>query len=120
MGMHLKVFELLPRTDCQKCGRNSCLVFATEIAQRQCCIEACPDVSDEAEETFRRIIAAEQEMVSWLGGMVSGISKGNIKSALVLFKELFIIFPLRIAGLALFTFPLTYPFIAAAIMLYSR
>jgi Na+-translocating ferredoxin:NAD+ oxidoreductase RNF subunit RnfB len=120
MGMHMRVLELLPRTDCQKCGHNSCLVFAAEITQRQCCIEACPDVSDEAEKAFRRIIAAEQEMVSWLGGMVSGINKSNVKSALALFRELFIIFPLRVAGLALFTFPLTYPFIAAAIMLYNR
>lgn len=120
MGIHLKVFELLPRTDCRKCGCNSCQAFASEITMRQCCIEACPDVSDEAEEAFRRFIAAEQEMISWLGGMVSGISKTHMRSALALFRELFLIFPLRVAGLALFTFPLTYPFIAAAIILYNR
>ena len=120
MSLNMKIFELLPRTDCQRCGHNSCLVFAAEIAQKQCCIEACPDVSDEAEAAFHRIIAAEQEMISWLGGMISGISTSNVKSALALFNQLFIIFPLRIAGLALFTLPLTYPFIAAAIMLYNR
>ena len=120
MRMNMKIFELLPRTDCQRCGHNSCLVFAAEVTQRQCCIEACPDISDEAEEAFRRIIAAEQEMVSWLGGMISGISKSNVRSALSLLKELFVVFPLRIAGLVLFTLPLTYPIIVAAIMLYNK
>ena len=120
MSMNMKIFELLPRTDCQRCGHNSCLMFASEIAQKQCCIEACPDISDDAEAAFRRIIAAEQKMVSWLGGMISGISKSNVRSALAVFKQLFIIFPLRIAGLVLFTLPLTYPFIVAGIMLYNK
>ena len=120
MSMNMKIFELLPRTDCQRCGQSSCLVFAAEIAQKQCCIEACPDISDEAEAAFRRIVAAENEMISWLGGMISGISKNNVRSALSLFRQLFIIFPLRIAGIVLFTLPLTYPFIMAAVVLYNR
>ena len=120
MEVNRKIIELLPQTNCQRCGRNSCLVFAAEIAQRQCCIEACPDVSDEAEEAFRRIIAAEHEMVAWLGGMISGISKSNVRSALAVFREIFVMFPVRIVSLLLFTFPLTYPFIMVALWLYNK
>jgi CO dehydrogenase/acetyl-CoA synthase gamma subunit (corrinoid Fe-S protein) len=120
MAMHLKIFDLLPQTDCRKCGRNTCLVFATEVAQRQTCVEACPDISDEAERALRRIVAAEHEMISWLGGMISGISKSNLKGALVMFREIFVLFPVRVVSLLLFTFPLTYPFLAAALWLYNR
>jgi Na+-translocating ferredoxin:NAD+ oxidoreductase RNF subunit RnfB len=120
MGMHLKIFDHLPQTDCQKCGRNTCLVFATEVAQRQTCVEACPDITDEAERALRSIIAAEHEMVSWLGGMISGISKSHVKSALMMMKEIFVMFPVKIVSLLLFTFPLTYPFLAAILWLYNR
>jgi Na+-translocating ferredoxin:NAD+ oxidoreductase RNF subunit RnfB len=120
MGMYRKVLELLPQTDCQKCGRNTCLVFATEVAQRQTCVEACPDITDEAERALRKIIDAEHEMVSWLWGMISGISRSNVKSALVMLKEIFVMLPVRLVSLLLFTFPLTYPFLAAILWLYNR
>ncbi len=120
MAMHLKIFDLLPQTDCRKCGRSTCLVFAADVAQRQTCVEACPDISDEAERALRKIVAAEHELVSWLGGMISGISKNHVKSAFVMFREIFIMFPVRVISLFLFTFPLTYPFLAAALWLYNR
>ncbi len=120
MTMRLKIFDLLPQTDCQKCGRDTCLAFASEVAQRQTCVEACPDISNDAEQTLRRIIAAEHELISWLGGMISGISKNNVRGALAMFREIFIMFPFRIMCLLLFTFPLTYPFLAAALWLYNR
>jgi len=120
MTTHLKIFDLLPQTDCQRCGRNTCLTFASEVAQRQTCIEACPDISDEAERALRAIIAAEHEMISWLGGLISGISRSHVKSALLLSREVFLVFPARVAGLLLFTLPLTYPILAAALWLYNR
>ena len=115
-----KVFELLPHTDCQRCGRNSCLMFASEIADKQCCIEACPDVSAEAEKAFRRMIAAEHEMVAWIGGMVSGIRKSDVRTSLMVLKEIFVMFPVRIVSLLLFTFPLTYPFLMVALWWYNN
>ncbi len=118
--MRTKIFELLPRTDCQKCGRNTCLVFATEVARGQTCVEACPDITDEAERALRRMVAAEHEMVSWLGGMISDISKSDAKRAIRVLKEVFVLFPVRIVSVLLFTFPLTYPFLAAALWLYNR
>lgn len=120
METNQRIIKLLPQTDCQRCGRNSCLVFAAEISHKQCCIEACPDVSDEAIKAFRKIIAAEQEMVTWLGGMVSGIRKSDVRTFLAVFKEIFLMFPVRVVSLLLFTFPLTYPFIIAALWLHNR
>ncbi len=118
--MRMKVFELLPQTDCRKCGRDTCLVFASEVARRQTCIEACPDITDEAERALRRIIAAEHEMISWLGGLVSDISKNDVKRALAVLKEVFVLFPVRVISIFIFTFPLTYPFLVVALMLYNR
>ncbi len=118
--MNHKVFELLPQTDCKRCGRNSCFVFAAEIAQKQCCIEACPDVTEQSEKAFRRMIAAEQEIVSWLGGLITGIRKSDVTTTLAVCKEIFFLFPVRIVSLLVLTFPLTYPFIMAAFVLYNR
>ncbi len=120
MELNQKIIALLPQTDCKRCGKNSCLVFAADIAKRQCCIEACPDVSDEAQEAFRRIIAAEHEVVTWLGGLVSGISKGNVRSTLAVLRELFVMNPIRIVSLLLFTFPLYSPFILVALALSMK
>ena len=119
MTVHLQIFDLLPQTDCQKCGRT-CLGFASEVAQRQACVEACPDMSDDAERALRSIIAAEHEMRSWLGGMITGISRNQVKSALLLLKEVFIIFPVRLEFALLFTFPITFPFLMIALWLYNR
>ncbi len=117
MGIHLKIFELLPKTDCQKCGHDTCLVFAAELAQRQTCVEACPNISDDAERVLRKIISAERQMVTLLWGMISGIRKSDVKSALLLFRELFILFPVRLVSLLLFTFPFTYPIFIFALWL---
>ncbi len=118
--MYKKIFALLPQSDCQRCGRNSCLAFATDVAQGQSCIEFCPEVSYDAERALRMIIAAEHKMVSWICGMISGFSKSDMEKALGVFKELFIIFPLRVTGVLVLTLPLTYPFIMLALWLYNR
>jgi len=120
MTMHLKIFDLLPQTDCQKCGRNTCRVFATEVAQRHACVDACPDISDDAERALRRIVAAEHEMITWLGGMISGISRSHVKSALLLLREVFVMLPVRVMFVLLFTFPLTYPVLVVALWLHNK
>ena len=42
MGMGLTLHKLLPRTDCQKCGRKTCLAFAIDLAKGKCRLEDCP------------------------------------------------------------------------------
>lgn len=45
MGMGLTLHKLLPRTDCQKCGRKTCLAFAIDLAKGKCRLEDCPPLS---------------------------------------------------------------------------
>jgi acetyl-CoA decarbonylase/synthase complex subunit gamma len=46
----LDIFKLLPKTNCKKCGKPTCLAFAMALAQKRAKLEECPDVSDEAKE----------------------------------------------------------------------
>ncbi|MBN1973554.1 MAG: acetyl-CoA decarbonylase/synthase complex subunit gamma [Sedimentisphaerales bacterium] len=46
----LEIFKLLPKTNCKKCGKPTCLAFAMALAQKRAKLEECPDVSDEAKE----------------------------------------------------------------------
>ena len=42
MGMGFMLHKLLPRTDCQRCGKRTCLAFAIDLAKGKCCLEECP------------------------------------------------------------------------------
>lgn len=44
----LDIYKLLPKTNCKKCGRPTCLAFAMQLAQKKAELKDCPDVSDEA------------------------------------------------------------------------
>ena len=44
----LDIFKLLPKTNCKKCGRPTCIAFAMQLAQKKANIEECPFVSEEA------------------------------------------------------------------------
>ncbi|MHC4206086.1 MAG: acetyl-CoA decarbonylase/synthase complex subunit gamma [Planctomycetota bacterium] len=46
----LDIFKLLPKTNCKKCGKPTCLAFAMALAQKRAKLEECPDVSEEAKE----------------------------------------------------------------------
>ena len=45
----LDIFKLLPRTNCKKCGRPTCMVFAVQLAQKKASLDECPDASDDAQ-----------------------------------------------------------------------
>ncbi|MDH4367952.1 MAG: tetrahydromethanopterin S-methyltransferase subunit A [Dehalococcoidia bacterium] len=38
----LVLHKLLPKTNCRKCGRRTCLAFAIELAKGRCRLEECP------------------------------------------------------------------------------
>ena len=38
----IEILQLLPRTNCRKCGHQTCLVFAAELRSGKECIEHCP------------------------------------------------------------------------------
>ena len=42
MGTGLALHKLLPRTDCKKCGKRTCLAFAIDLAKGKSRLENCP------------------------------------------------------------------------------
>ena len=42
MAMGLMLQKFLPQTNCQECGRRTCLAFAIDLAKGKCGLEACP------------------------------------------------------------------------------
>ncbi len=43
----LDIFKLLPKTNCKKCGRPTCMVFAVQFAQKKANLDECPDATDD-------------------------------------------------------------------------
>ncbi len=46
----MDIYELLPQTNCSKCGHPTCLAFAMKLANKQVSLDECPDVSQEAKD----------------------------------------------------------------------
>jgi len=63
----LQIFKLLPKTNCKKCGRPTCLAFAMQLAQKKASLDECPDVSEEAKTTLAGAAAPPMCKVT-LGG----------------------------------------------------
>jgi acetyl-CoA decarbonylase/synthase complex subunit gamma len=60
----LEIFKLLPKTNCKKCGRATCLAFAMQLAQKKAELSDCPDVSDEAKGILGAASAPPIKLVS--------------------------------------------------------
>ncbi len=43
----IEVLRLLPKTNCKKCGRPTCMVFASQVVEGKCSTEQCPGLSAE-------------------------------------------------------------------------
>lgn len=63
----LDIFKLLPKTNCKKCGRPTCIAFAMQLAQKKANIEECPFVSEEAKAALAGASAPPVRKVT-LGG----------------------------------------------------
>ena len=50
----IKVFSLLPSTNCKLCGESTCLAFATKLASRDVEITACTPLFEEAEYASKK------------------------------------------------------------------
>ena len=59
----LEIFKLLPKTNCKKCGKPTCLAFAMALAQKRAKLEECPDVSEEAKEKLAAAAAPPMRKV---------------------------------------------------------
>ena len=43
----IEIFKLLPRSNCKKCGRPTCMAFATALAKGDADIDDCPELHEE-------------------------------------------------------------------------
>lgn len=65
----LDIFKLLPKTNCKKCGRPTCLAFAMQMAQKKASIDECPAISEDAKKQLGSASAPPIKLVT--------IGKGN-------------------------------------------
>jgi len=50
------VYELLPGTNCQKCGQKNCMTFASKLVNKEASLEECRPLLDKAnEEAYREL-----------------------------------------------------------------
>jgi acetyl-CoA decarbonylase/synthase complex subunit gamma len=59
----LEIFKLLPKTNCKKCGKPTCLAFAMALAQKRANLDECPDVSEQAKEQLAAAAAPPMRKV---------------------------------------------------------
>jgi acetyl-CoA decarbonylase/synthase, CODH/ACS complex subunit gamma len=60
----LDIYKLLPKTNCKKCGRPTCLAFAMQLAQKKASLSDCPDVSEEAKTVLGAASAPPIKLVT--------------------------------------------------------
>ena len=60
----LDIFKLLPKTNCKKCGKPTCLAFAMQMAQKKASIDECPDVSEESKSQLGSASAPPIKLVA--------------------------------------------------------
>jgi len=57
IGLGLVLHKLLPQTDCQKCGKKTCLAFAIDLAKGKLHLEDCPYLDQPEFAENRRALA---------------------------------------------------------------
>jgi ArsR family metal-binding transcriptional regulator len=53
----IEILKLLPRTNCKKCGRATCMVFAAQMVEGGLGPEDCPDLPDDFREKLAAYLA---------------------------------------------------------------
>ncbi|MGB9845945.1 MAG: (Fe-S)-binding protein [Desulfotomaculales bacterium] len=54
----LQVYNLLPRTNCKKCGEPSCFAFAARLVKQEAELAACTPLAEPAGQENRHKLAA--------------------------------------------------------------
>jgi len=55
----LRIFALLPRTNCGACGEKSCMAFAGKVSTRTASIDACTELDKAGRERLRGLWGTE-------------------------------------------------------------
>ncbi|HHT9110447.1 MAG TPA: acetyl-CoA decarbonylase/synthase complex subunit gamma [Candidatus Brocadiaceae bacterium] len=79
----LDIYKLLPKTNCKKCGRPTCLAFAMQLAQKKANLSDCPDVSEDAKKILGAASAPPIKLVT----VGSGAKKVEVGEENVLFRH---------------------------------
>lgn len=79
----LDIYKLLPKTNCKKCGRPTCLAFAMQLAQKKASLTDCPDAGDEAKKVLGAAAAPPIKLVT----VGSGAKKVSVGEENVLFRH---------------------------------
>jgi ArsR family metal-binding transcriptional regulator len=53
----LEIFKMLPRTNCKKCGFQSCMAFAASLGRRETQVSLCPDLYKSLQENTNQDIS---------------------------------------------------------------
>ncbi|HIJ66741.1 MAG TPA: acetyl-CoA decarbonylase/synthase complex subunit gamma [Planctomycetes bacterium] len=61
----LEIFKLLPKSNCKKCGKPTCLAFAMALAQKKAKLEECPEASEEAKSALAEASAPPISLVKF-------------------------------------------------------
>lgn len=75
----LDIYKLLPKTNCKKCGRPTCLAFAMQLAQKKASVEECPDISEASKKALGAASAPPIKLVTiGSNGRVLQIGEENV------------------------------------------
>jgi CO dehydrogenase/acetyl-CoA synthase gamma subunit (corrinoid Fe-S protein) len=53
----MTILQLLPRTNCKKCGRPTCMAFAAQVMDGGRGAEHCPELNDENRSALTEYLA---------------------------------------------------------------
>ncbi len=57
----LDILKMLPKTNCGKCGKPTCMVFAIAVSDGSCIIDDCPSVGEQDQEKIQCILKRRKE-----------------------------------------------------------
>ena len=64
----LQIFKLLPKNNCKKCGKPTCLAFAMALAQKKASLDECPEASHETRAMLAEASAPPMRAVRFGAG----------------------------------------------------
>lgn len=72
----LEIYKLLPKTNCKKCGFQTCLAFAMQLAKKAVALDKCPFVSQDVRAVLEEASLAAIRLVE-IGSGQNKVSVGN-------------------------------------------
>lgn len=82
----MEVFQLLPQTNCRKCGEKTCLAFAGKVYLGERKLSECPELNPEVlaqygEASRKRQAGPEPEYTDYLKSLKEKVSHTDLKAA---------------------------------------